>query len=144
MSKKRYRVQRNAISKLYICDTQTGKDVGGKQIYMDEANAIADLLNKQADELREAQAEAASLRETLIATHQWIGGSVGNEPFEVQGSGKAWSAIIRVLENTTAGADLLAELEQLQGYRAFVHSCIKSGEVCVYTFEEYLEKMKSE
>lgn len=101
-------------------------------------------INQQADELREAQAEAASLRETLIATHQWIGGSVGNEPFEVQGSGKAWSAIIRVLENTTAGADLLAELEQLQGYRAFVHSCIKSGEVCVYTFEEYLEKMKSE
>lgn len=109
-----------------------------------DALFLVNLLNQQADELREAQAEAASLRETLIATHQWIGGSVGNEPFEVQGSGKAWSAIIRVLENTTAGADLLAELEQLQGYRAFVHSCIKSGEVCVYTFEEYLEKMKSE
>lgn len=144
MSEKRYVVEtypKN--SRACIRDNQEIRGLGVVSTDVEGLQEFADLLNKQADELREVQAEAAALRETLIATHQWIGGSVGNEPFEVQGSGKAWSAIIRVLENTTAGADLLAELEQLQGYRAFVHCCILSGEQ-PHTFEEYLEKMKSE
>lgn len=82
-----------------------------------EAKTIADLLNSQADEIasaREAQralgAEASAMREALIEIADfWSDTDKYPDAYEGLPS-KATMA----LESTTAGADLLAELERLR------------------------------
>jgi len=65
--RQRYEVyRRSGTGRLYIRDTQTGMDVGGRQVYMGETNALTDLLNSQTAQIERLTAALENIYDKAL------------------------------------------------------------------------------
>lgn len=107
MSEKRYRVVSDSdpFNAPYILNTETNliEVMFYSSVDDGRANAIANLLNSQADELAATQAEAAVMRKQLGYISEGLAGDYSLEYLAQE-----------ALEATTAGAALLTELDTLR------------------------------
>lgn len=109
----RYQVRPNRVGEWCVVDTRTDCT----ELIIDEVNAklAAALLNTQANELREAQVDAAALRVAMKEARKLTLTELNTNFAKVATFSVAFETLMNeALESTTAGADLLRNYEHAQ------------------------------